>query len=162
MAVARQSKPRPRPNNAQPAEALIRKPSTSTCATLNGNVPILGTLPLQLRKEANEQDSQGYIHHMPLAALPLRTRAMLTAGLGPTDTNVRAESLKIKGWGGRSVADSEVQGGEIIMEEKFTKEEIGKGLDRAQDIYEGWKLDELDIDQLYEAIVQANQRRNES
>jgi hypothetical protein len=38
----------------------------------------------------------------------------------------------------------------------YTKEEIANGLFRAQVIYEGWKLEELDPEQLLEAIEQAN------
>lgn len=40
----------------------------------------------------------------------------------------------------------------------YDKEAIEKGLERAKDIYEGFRLDELDIDQLYEAIEQAQKQ----
>jgi hypothetical protein len=38
----------------------------------------------------------------------------------------------------------------------YTKEQIAKGLDLANQWYEGWRLDEIDIGQLYECIEKAN------
>ena len=38
----------------------------------------------------------------------------------------------------------------------YTKEQIAKGLDLAQQWYEGWRLDELDAEQLNECIEKAN------
>lgn len=37
----------------------------------------------------------------------------------------------------------------------FTKLQVTNGLERAKNIYEGWKLEDLDADQLIEAIEQA-------